>query len=362
VSAAGALAIACVWACLPVLSITPPPPVGPTCGDGIISPDAGESCDVGPDASLLALTACQSCTVKCGGDLPFLDRATHHCYFALPNTSEIDAAGASCEGNGAHVVRFVGEDEVSLVASSLVADHATGPYWVGLRDLANDGNWLPSEATDEPGWSAQCPGCFAHVDAGAADIPALPDGGRRCVEGYVADGSTVPDWRQTLCRGLGRLTLCEREPIGTRTVPCQLGGMDAGCFTVAATETEKSYALLPTKWSAADAVQHCSVFGGRLIVFRSREEREQVGLEIGTQNVLAGASDYWIGLAVGASGGWGWDGDAGGLDPPPWGLSQPPITVNARAYVLVAPGAIDSELARAQMTPAETHYALCELP
>jgi hypothetical protein len=356
VCVASALAIACVWACLPTLSIVPPLPSGPVCGDGVISPDAGESCDVGPDASLLALTACQSCTVTCGGSLPFLDPATHHCYFTLPNTSEVDAAGASCEGNAAHVVRFVGEDEVSLVAT-----HTTSPYWVGLRDLANDGNWLPSEPTGEPGWSAQCPGCFANVDAGAADIATVPDGGRRCIEGYPATGNTTPVWRQTNCRGQSRPTLCEREPIGTRTVACQLGGMQAACFTVAATQSVKSYALLPTKWSAADAVQHCSVFGGRLVVFQSREEREQVGSEIASQSAVPGANDFWIGLAISPSSSWAWDGDAGGLEPLPWGLSQPPITNDARAYVLVSPGAIDSELARAQMTAAETHYALCEL-
>lgn len=351
-SAAAALGIGCAWACLPELSVTPPAD-GPACGDGVITPDAGEACDPGPDASPLALSACNQCRVACGGNLPFVDPASSHCYFSLLNASEIDAAGASCETSGAHVVRFVSEAEVTFVAS-----HAGATYWVGLKDLAaGDGTWLPSEPTNEPGWSSQCPGCFAHVDAGVADIPSIPDGGRRCVAGYVANAGAVPSWTQSLCKGVSRLTLCEREPVGTRTVACAPGA----CFTVAATSGAKRYVLLPSKWIAADAVQHCAVLGGTLVAFASREEREQVGDEIGNQRVIPGVNDFWIGLAAGADGAWAWDGDAGGLEPPPWGLSEPPITAAARAYVLVEAGAVDSELARAQTAAAETHYAVCEL-
>ena len=169
--AAAAAVVAGAWACLPELSITPPT-VGPVCGDGLVSPDAGEVCDPGPDAALLARAACPSCSkVGCGGNLPFVDPSSSHCYFSLGNASEIDAAGASCEANGAHVVRFVSEGEVSFVANQ-----AATTYWVGLKELvAGDRTWLPSEATNEPGWSSQCPGCFAHVEAGSprTNITAL---------------------------------------------------------------------------------------------------------------------------------------------------------------------------------------------
>ena len=356
-AAAAGAAIVSAWACLPELSITPPD-AGPVCGDGVISPDA-EICDPGPDASPVARTACPSCSaVGCSGNLPFVDPSSAHCYFSLDDTSEIDAAGASCEANGAHVVRFVSEREVSFVANQVAT-----MYWVGLKDpVAGDHTWLPSEATNEPGWSSQCPGCFAHIDAGAADIPTI-DAGRRCVQGDTANDAAVPAWTQLSCKGPSRLTLCEREPVGRRAVACHVGGLQGACFTVAATLGMKSYLLLPTKWIASDAVQHCSVLGGALVVFQSREEREQVGGEIGTQTAVPGANDFWIGLAADDAGAWGWDGDgeAGALEPPPWGLSQPPITTSARAYVVVSAGAVDSELARAQTSAAEAHYALCEL-
>jgi hypothetical protein len=345
---AGAIAI--VSACLPDVEITPPAPAAARCGDGVISPDAGEECDLG-DAAPSATLCNAACQVECNlgpGSLPFVDPVSHHCYFSLANATETNAA-AACEASGAHVVRFVSEAEVSLVASN-----AGTTYWVGLDDMmVGAPAWLPSESTDEPGWAPTCPGCFAHVEADAADIPAAVDGGRRCVEG--ATGSPAPLWSQTACKDV-RLTLCEREPVGTRTVLCS----PETCFTVAA--TQKHYVVTASRLDASAAAEACRAMDGGVVVFGSREEREQVGYEIGTETALLPAkSDFWIGLSSSAAGAWAWDGD-GGLEPLPWAVGQPAGSAFARrAYVLVAPGTLDSELARAQGDAGDQHYALCEI-
>jgi hypothetical protein len=358
-SAAAVVALATAWACLPDLVVTPVPTAW-FCGDGIISPDAGEQCDPGPDAATAAYEVCPNCSVACasGQSVEFPDPASNHCYFtsSLTTITDIDAAGEACVQNGGHVVRFVSEAEVSLVAN-----RPGEAYWVGLRDpQIGDRTWFPSDTTNEPGWSPQCAGCFAHVDAGVADMPTI-DAGRRCVEGYipVATGAEVPGWTQVGCVGK-RLTLCEREPLGTRTFECTPGI----CFTVAATQTTKRYVLLgQPRLPAPTAASACSGIDGGLVVFQTREEREQVGYEIGTDRWRGGANDFWIGLSSNDAGVWSWDRGEQGLTPPPWGLNEPaPTAVSAaRAYVVVEAGTLDSELAHAQTDPAEKHYAVCEL-
>jgi hypothetical protein len=348
-AAIAGIAIGCVWACLPNLEITQTSQPAPYCGDGVIDPDAGEECDPGPDASSLLLQACPRCTVPCdGGDLPFKDPASNHCYFGLNNTSDIDAAGASCEANGAHVVRFVSPNEVLLVASG-------SPYselWVGLREAKT--RYLPSEPTSEPGWSPACSGCFAQVDDGGIPPGASSNESGGCI---IAGPDASAAWTQSRCGGPERETLCEREPVGTRSRPCPYGA----CFTVAATMASKHYVLFGARQSASAAFAECQTLGGQVAVFQSREEREQVGYEIARQSAIdGGANDYWIGLGTDA-GVWVWDGPSRGLAPLPWAENQPSASdAGLRAYVIVQPSILSSELAYAEATPEELHFPLCQ--
>jgi hypothetical protein len=354
---AGAL----VWACLPALTLTEASSDAgePFCGDGVISPALGEECDPGPDASPAVLAVCGKCKVLCSAP-QFEDSVSHHCYLPLTGNWTLQDAGAACEKSAsAHVVRFVSENEVSLV------DQQPGTtYWVGLMQssLVDSGRWYPSEETLEPGWTAACPGCFAQVDAGATQIPEVPvigDAGhieRRCVE--AQPGSSNPLWMQATCTDtIG--ALCEREPVGTHTYVCPQGA----CFTVAATWSEKSYVLLAAPSSASAAPGACASIDAGLVVFESREEREQVGDEIGRQSVLDAGSDFWIGLSQGDAGVWKWARPDAGLKPQPWGIGEPNADAapNARAFVLVQVGLLDSQLARAQVDAGEIHYDLCEV-
>lgn len=346
---AAAVGIACVWACLPNLEITPTSQPASFCGDGIINPDAGEQCDPG-DAHT---SACEDCGVSCVvGTFHVVNPTSHHCYFYV-GPGSLTTAAASCEGNGGHIVRFVSQGELDLVASVTPAS----PFWVGLKEdtsTKSSPRWLPSELTSEPGTSAGCAGCFAEDDGGA--IPAsLAYGAGNCVIATL--DASVP-WTQSVCEsnttGFGRETMCEREPVGTRTTSCPYGA----CFTVAATVTSKRYVLLGSSVDAVTAFAQCQTVGGQLAVFQSREEREQIGYEIGRQTVIdAGASDYWIGLA--ADGGvWAWDGPEGGLEPPPWAVNEPQLG-GSRAYVIVQPGTLASELALVE-NGGGSHFPLCQ--
>jgi hypothetical protein len=204
------------------------------------------------------------------------------------------------------------------------------------------------------------------VDASAPDGGAIPTGvGVTGTGACVVGNLDPPGWTQSICETridggrFGRLSICEREPIGTRTVPCSQGA----CFTVAATTnaaTTKHYVLFGVVADASAAVQACQTLGGQaqLVVFQSPEEREQVGYELGRQTVISdgGGRDYWIGL--GSDGGlWTWDGP-GGIASPPWALNQP-TDGGARAYVIVQPGTLSSELAIVA-GPEDEHYPLCQ--
>jgi hypothetical protein len=267
-------------------------------------------------------------------------------------TASIDAAATTCETNGGHVVRFVSESELALVTSNAEANL----FWVGLRETALDaGRWVPAESTYEPGWSAECGGCFAEDEGGTIPTGELLNGVGTCV---IFTTSVSAPWEQSICHAAGtvfsRETMCEREPVGTRTTPCAYGA----CFTVAA--TKKRYVLLAASVGATAAYSQCQTLGGQFAVFQSPEEREQVGYEIGRQTVVAdgGAHDFWIGLST-EGGPWTWD-SPGGLQPLPWAAGQgEPSDAGSRAYVILQLGELSSELAWAA-GPTDTHYPLCQ--
>jgi hypothetical protein len=374
VAGLGAVAVLVAFgpsACLPDLVVAAEAGTGPSCGDGYIDPDAGEQCDPGPpSADSGAATACENCRVVCtvGSQATITDFSTDHCYYEPgPTTDEADSINV-CESAGGHVVRFVSDNELTLVSNWA----AEAPFWVGIifQGSTVPPGWFPNEVTVEPGWDIDCPGCFA--GGGAIEKgDAAADIGKCVTGGVLADGGGSA-WSQSICSQSAavtpfhRWTVCEREPVGTRTRAC---GANL-CLTVAATQGVKRYVIVPTPMEANDAVIACAGQGGRLVVLGSAEEREQLGYEVGLQlqHALPATAALWIGLSTNLEdGGWGWDEPAAGMSPP-WGIGQPSQSGPAsRAYVLVEPqqDILDSELARAGNASdagGETHFPLCEVP
>ncbi len=369
--AVAALTVLGPSACLPDLVVASEAGPAPYCGDGFIDPDAGEQCDPGPPSSDGgASSACQDCRVVCsvGAQATIFDPTTNHCYYEPGPTSQEANAVNVCEGADGHVVRFVSEKELSLVSNWA----ALAPFWVGLFSKANPPGWFPNEPTVEPGWFGDCPGCFAgggvlqKVDAGVALT--------RCVTAGNPSDDAGSTWSESLCAptatvtNLSRWTVCEREPAGIRTRVC---GSNL-CLTVAATQSAKRYVIVTTSAGANDAAIACANQGGKLVIFGSAEEREQVGYEIGQSERrygLAVDTGLWIGLSNptgNGPGGWAWDVPDAGMSALPWGVGQPGAS-GSRAYVLVQPqqGLLDSELARAGNASdagGETHFPLCEVP
>ena len=351
----------------------PPPPM-PLCGNGFIDSDAGdggEQCDPG---SAGAKGCTDACTIDCFGDAGLVDPTTNHCYFVSTPGAGFDAditrgnADNRCEGSAAHVVTFVSDDEVSEVIGWY---RSNANYWVGLMipTTAPSVQYVTPLVTEEPGWAPDgaCLGCFAHgrVPTDTGFFLAQPEAGLGCVIG-VKD--TSKPWYGETCFQTVARTICEREPPGTRAFPCNVGNY---CFDISATFGTKHYLYSPLKLTASIAeTTVCNVLGGdggtsgtgSLVVFQSREEREQVWYVL---NHLPGGAvappEFWIGLSSkqGADGGaitplvWTWDdgeplGSGTGGPPIPWGDHEPKSTKPGYAYSADTAGNYDSQLAHAQ--------------
>lgn len=366
--AAGAFAAASLAAaCLPDLAPLGPEDAGAPfdtgpglfrgCGDGVIETkddggDAGESCDPG-DAEA---KGCLSCQITCEGKY---DPASGHCYFAAGESATYNAALSRCTAENAHVVTFATQGEVDLV-DSLVDG---GAFWVGLS-LTSAVAGFESAPRDEPGYpipptSGPCEGCFA-VGADGGELPLdAPDASLpNCV---VSRGKG--SWTRTPCTGASFATVCEREPPGLRTQSC-IGGF---CFNVVKTSGDKTYLLGVDSLTASEARASCAnLEGGRLAVFASPEEREQIAHEILGRYPDTVEQTYWIGLAEDA-GAWAWeDGepvDAAAPRRSPWGNAQPEGGApGARAYMRLAQS-YDTQLAYADDGGANNvRRYLCERP
>jgi hypothetical protein len=343
-------------ACIPDLQLIAPDgsPVLPTCGNGVVDLDAGEQCDWGPDG---AAGCMKDCTLDCDGGL--VDPTTNHCYFVIPGApTRFDVAQASCVLANAHLVTFVSADELGVVSSWNRA-HASIGFWVGMRSEPNVG-WLPT-GVDEPGWNAGCPGCYA------ADVPGLPgnfpqlrDAGSSCLE--VPLGTTP--WNRIPCVDPRRI-VCEREPPGALSQPCN-GGV---CLVVRKTLGAKRYVYFANKSAPDDAARLCAQFtAGSLVMLDSREEREQLWLEL--SKIDDSLKQVWIGLSRDADAGtdWRWD-DGAPIDggrPSPWG-ALPADGGAPRAYLERLFGILDSQLARdvdraGEPTPAELAFVCQAAP
>ena len=223
-------------ACLPDLSPIPEEAATITpfrgCGDGIIpgfadAADAGESCDPGPDAQVVGCNACQ---ITCEG---LVDPSSGHCYFVPGDDSDYLSAQTRCASSRAHVVTLAGAEEVAFV-SKLSSDDSG--YWVGLLGSAGLGVYQSDRRPEEPTFPftprtgpalrGPCDGCFGPgADAGVFPISDVDASDTSCI---VSRGG---GWVQVPCTGTtSRQTVCEREPVGVRSLDdCIIG---AFCFSV----------------------------------------------------------------------------------------------------------------------------------
>jgi hypothetical protein len=333
-------ALVAVQACiadLPPDQTAPSPPTNlGQCGDGYIDLAAGEECDPGtPDAASAGCSA--RCKVLCSG----LKWAINdHCYEATSDTAASLQGGASSRcaafrGLG-HVVTFASEREFDSV-SRYLEDADAGAFWVGLWQAPDRFN---SVSAYEPGWSDTCPGCYAHTLDPKAPLPRSPEaiadpGAAGCVEGLPDSGKGT--WLQYPCSGAGRLAIvCEHEPEGVHSTTCEAGI----CVELVATHTAKTYVYEPLAQTWTDAEAQCRSLGGTLVVLDSRDEREQLWLELSRLRVPP--TRIWIGLAPAEpaepdASRWIWDDDADAPDahPSPWGIGQP--SRDAPAFLLHSP-------------------------
>lgn len=146
------------------------------------TPDSSVPIDAGPDARLPACT-------ESGAVL-----ALGHCYFGLAANQSWDAAKASCEAAGAHLVTIT-----SAAEQTVAAGFASGKErWIALRrpngSAANDASYTWSTGEARGGFSS-----WASNE---------PNGSGECVR--LTNGGS---WGDTSCNGGGggRSGLCERD-------------------------------------------------------------------------------------------------------------------------------------------------------
>lgn len=360
--------MAVVSACLPDLRdlpvVVPSEAAAPIsgCGDGIIATnddgsDAGESCDPGAN-TVIGCSA--SCTISCGGIIG----PSGHCYF-VADPSDYQGALTNCNAAGGHVVTIGSEDEARLVGSLV----GSGTYRIGL--LLDDNLSLVAYKTppfvEEPGWphTPTCSGCFASGADDAGQFPSRdPDSGTN--HNCLAAG---PDgkWLQIACNqgDAGVMTVCEREPVGQRSQAC--GG--PLCTTLSATAGKKRYVISISPATAEDADQFCRSYeGGSLVVFDSREEREELAREI--RQLVPASQQHpvltaWIGLAKKGET-WIWDDGVDAADagsrPAPWANAQPAPSSKGRAFMRLDINAFDTQLAVAGEKEGEPRPFVCQRP
>jgi hypothetical protein len=337
-----------VWACLPELA-----PVGPAtaayCGNGVIDvgKDAGpvEECD--PSTADAGVKGCSAiCTIECppGG---FTDNRTGHCYFLGGDGGGVvtyEEAKSHCRDEGAHVVTFASDEEYRLVHDWYTAlPGVEAAFWVGLTVVAEGSPYYTASNADEPGYAIpgqNCPGCYGRPEPATGYFAQLfvPDAGAPALrtECVTASRLDVP-WYRASCslpRYLGQqlkaAIVCEREPPGARSRACD-GGQ---CIQHPSTTKRYLYVSVPA--NASEAAASCKKLGGALVMFDSREEREELGREIAHVALRGGprVATFWIGLSKAADG-WRWDDGAGAdLRPTVWGDREPVAApAGARAYV-----------------------------
>jgi hypothetical protein len=333
-----AIAIGCAVACLPDLVVAPvtPPPLTHPCGDGFTDLDGGEQCDPGAngiDGGALAVGCTGTCTIACEGKVG----ANGHCYFRAPDNT---FAGSPC-GPSAHIVTIASQEELSSLVTVVPESE---PFWVGL--LSDDAKTKYTSVNDEPGWSGACAGCFAIPASDAGFVPGAPTS--PCVTATL--NALVP-WAEAPCDAQHHV-VCEREPPGSLSDPCADFTGTGGCVSLRGTkDSGKRYLFVSERATASEAERQCrKLSSGRLVVFESREEREELMRELAGMTVPVPPARFWIGLARSSDAGWTWDDGTpagpGGLYPLPWADSEPkPGAGAARAFADRSLSSYDRQLA-----------------
>jgi hypothetical protein len=363
-------ALAAAGACIPDLPPDQSAPSAPVnqgkCGDGYIDLAAGEECDPGVvDAASPGCSA--RCKVTCAGlDWPGND----HCYEVVSESAaslqgEASSRCAAFRGVG-HVVTFASERELDAVSRYLL-DAGAGPFWVGLWQAPDRFN---SVNAYEPGWSPTCDGCYAHTVDPKLGLPRSPEAtadptAAGCVEGIPDSGRGT--WLQYPCSGAGRLAVvCEHEPDGVHSATCEAGV----CIDLVATHTRKTYMYEPLALAWTDADARCRSLGGTLVVLESRDEREQLWLEL--SRLRTPPARIWVGLGPAEpspdapdAARWIWDdgtyADTPDAHPSIWGIGQP--SHDAPAFLSHAPTQppVDDTLAHTDPSVRTLPY-VCQVP
>jgi hypothetical protein len=369
------------WSCLPDIAVAtvapadanPPdgePILQAVCGDGVVDLDAGEGCDPGEVQG--ATFGCSAphdgggCAIDCpeGG---LVDPKTGHCYFVAPSERQQSTANDACRARGAHLVTFTSDEELATVSAWSGWPDAGG-VWIGLS-LDGAQRAYTQVVAMEPGVSdpplggGRCEGCFARAQNWPkTPFPplALADGGtlRGSCVASLSDASAT--WFQSPCDTVVATlqTVCERESFGQTIHQCGT----LWCFEARSTLGNKRYLYFPTAMTADDAKASCVSLGGRLAVWRSRQERDEIARELETRTPANIPLSVWIGLSN-AGGVWTWDdGEVLEAHPVPWGAGEPvAVSDAARAVMRLSSGDYDTQLAHA--APAAGVYPfVCEIP
>jgi hypothetical protein len=315
--------------------------------------DAGESCDPGEALGTARAPGCATCRFECPDGA--IDDAGH-CYFLVGSARTFQDAVQTCANASAHLVTFASERE-ALFVGALARGRADTGHWVGLSKKPELGNAYGPTGVIEPGWPSPgetCPGCFAIGSDGGAFAP-YPDGlsvERQCL--VARDGA----WLGVASEGtLDHAIVCEREPVGQRAFYC--GG--PYCTTVPVTAGSKRYVISVVQASAAEANELCrtAYASESLVMFDTREEREQLARELGA--LFPSAEELWIGLRTTAEGEWTWEDGVpvgSGARPLPWGSGEP-ATPSGRAFIRLS-NTVDTQLARGDADPLAVRRFVCQ--
>jgi hypothetical protein len=380
---------AIVAACIPELLTDPldastnVPQIGQYCGDGILTVGqydggvffpSGEQCDpnTGNDAGSddAGPVGCSAtCRVECDGGV--VDPTTNHCYFELPSTTSLSDGPTSAQGRchdlNAHVVTFADDDERNFVLEQFSRSYGrgdAGTFWMGISEDPAQTAYIPVvPEANEPGWSPACSGCYAPSNVDGSIPKILTDAGGNCILDIGRLG-----WSQFACSTAAKApipVICEREPVGDLWSQCN-GGL---CSSIPETAGKKRYLFVQIPKSASDAQSACAGFGGSLVVFDSREERETLLRALidhfptnPTNGEAAAPLSVWIGYSIGAdAGAFGWDNGAG-LDASPWGDNEPNVEAGtpARAYASLDNSVYDVQLAHDDDMQPRPY--ICQLP
>jgi hypothetical protein len=403
-AAAAASATGVVASCLPDLDAVPAQKDSAfdLCGNGRIDTDA-EQCDPGPHGAVPGCTS--KCQIDCdaGPLLSYLDPSSNHCYFLRSADAGRYEGPSACKSERAHIVTLGTNAEFQTLRAGGDLSMRSEAFWLGVHEVpadagADDAADAGAEAeasldagldgpysavVDEPAFAhpGECEGCFLPFVPGVGGLRTTGHQPTECV-------SWVPDlvrWTATDCDA-GLLTLCEREPAGSRVYDCN----DRLCFDIlleARQGTRKAYVWIPERVSADAGASLCASLSdagmSSLVVFQKPQQREQIFYELMHLPVAGEAGpprDVWVGLTSrrinfgdGSKLSWVWDDGTYGSQFPEWGDKEPRTDASSvRAYALQTgtsydqPASnFDTQLLHAQdpLTDGgtEVHAVLCQI-